>query len=480
MQYLGYGILLIILLLMIAARKEEVPEECHPSKATAPFFRIAALLEKKIRNGPEGWKQRFFGKNEEKLRLLEPAGDIRKSSRIQFVGKVGLTLLFLTVGMTFALIIGKQEEEESVFNPDGTLPRREYGEGNYHVELDAHTGEESRSVELIVEQRAYTEEELKTLLPAYHEALERAVLAENTDADHVNRDIDPVEELPPYPFLIEWEISDRNVLGGNGKIRDGADEAGSLVTLTAHSTYGDFEELYSFSLRVYPKSEDGDPLERRLNEALLEAAEKSRSEKSLTLPGEVDGITVIWEERKANNMALLILLVLAAAGAILWGRDKDLDKKVRERDLQLSMDYPDVVSRLSLYIGAGMSTRSAWKKMTEEYEKKGKKRFVFEEMLLARREMESGVSELTAYQHFAKRCRLQKYVKFVSLLEQNTKLGAAGFLGSLRAECREALQERRTTARRLGEEAGTKLLLPMIMMLAIVMVVIIVPAFVSI
>ena len=98
-------------------------------------------------------------------------------------------------------------------------------------------------------------------------------------------------------------------------------------------------------------------------------------------------------------------------------------------------------------------------------------------LLLARREMESGVSELAAYQHFAKRCRLQKYVKLVSLLEQNTKLGASGFMGSLRVECREALQERRTTARRLGEEAGTKLLLPMIMMLAIVMVVIIVPAF---
>ncbi len=477
MQYLGYGILGIILLLMIAARKEKVPEECHPSKATAPFFRIAALLERKLRNGPEGWKQRIFRKNEEKLRLLEPAGDIRKSSRIQFVGKAGLTLLFLTVGMIFALIIGKQEEEETVFNPDGTLPRREYGEGNYHVELDARTGEESRSIDLIVEQRAYTEEELKAMLPAYHEALEKAVLAENTDADSVCRDIDPVDELPPYPFTIEWEISDRSVLGGNGKIRDGASADGSLVTLTAHSLYGDFEELYSFSLRVCPRAEEGDPMEKALNEALYEAAEESRTKKAFTLPGEVDGIRVFWEERKANNMAVLILLVLAASGAILWGRDKNLDKKVRERDLQLSMDYPDMVSKLSLYIGAGMSTRSAWKKMTEEYEKKGQKRYVYEEMLLTRREMESGVSELAAYQHFAKRCRLQKYVKLVSLLEQNTKLGASGFMGSLRVECREALQERRTTARRLGEEAGTKLLLPMIMMLAIVMVVIIVPAF---
>ena len=91
-----------------------------------------------------------------------------------------------------------------------------------------------------------------------------------------------------------------------------------------------------------------------------------------------------------------------------------------------------------------------------------------------------GVSELQAYRLFGTRCRSQKYIKLVSLLEQNAKLGASGFLSTLQQESRDALQERKSHARQLGEEAGTKLLLPMILMLAIVMVVIIVPAFVSI
>ena len=43
----------------------------------------------------------------------------------------------------------------------------------------------------------------------------------------------------------------------------------------------------------------------------------------------------------------------------------------------------------------------------------------------------------------------------------------------------EAFIERKALARKAGEEAGTKLLLPMGLMLCVVMVVIIVPAFMS-
>jgi hypothetical protein len=41
----------------------------------------------------------------------------------------------------------------------------------------------------------------------------------------------------------------------------------------------------------------------------------------------------------------------------------------------------------------------------------------------------------------------------------------------------EAFEERKETAKRLGEEAGTKLLIPMMIMLVLVLVIIMVPAF---
>ena len=46
-------------------------------------------------------------------------------------------------------------------------------------------------------------------------------------------------------------------------------------------------------------------------------------------------------------------------------------------------------------------------------------------------------------------------------------------------EAIQSFENRKSTARRLGEEAGTKLLMPMIGMLAVVFVMVMVPAFMS-
>ena len=70
-------------------------------------------------------------------------------------------------------------------------------------------------------------------------------------------------------------------------------------------------------------------------------------------------------------------------------------------------------------------------------------------------------------------------MKFTNLLVQNLKKGSNGILAALRQEAKNAFEERRNMARKLGEEAGTKLLLPMMLMLGIVMVLIIIPAYFS-
>ena len=66
-----------------------------------------------------------------------------------------------------------------------------------------------------------------------------------------------------------------------------------------------------------------------------------------------------------------------------------------------------------------------------------------------------------------------------SLLLQNLKKGSKGMAEMLSYEVGQAFEERKNLAKRFGEEAGTKLLFPMILMLVIVMVVLIIPAFLS-
>ena len=94
--------------------------------------------------------------------------------------------------------------------------------------------------------------------------------------------------------------------------------------------------------------------------------------------------------------------------------------------------------------------------------------------------MESGITEAESYERFGRRCGMQIYVKLGALLSQNLRKGAKGMNQILKTEASQAFEERKARARRLGEEAGTKLLAPMFLMLAVVLVIVIVPAFMSV
>ena len=100
-------------------------------------------------------------------------------------------------------------------------------------------------------------------------------------------------------------------------------------------------------------------------------------------------------------------------------------------------------------------------------------------MLLTANEWKNGVFQQDALDGFARRCRIPCYNKLVMLLTQNLRSGSVNLSFLLQEEALEAFEERKHLARRQGERAGTKLLLPMMLLLAIVMVIVVVPTFLS-
>lgn len=92
------------------------------------------------------------------------------------------------------------------------------------------------------------------------------------------------------------------------------------------------------------------------------------------------------------------------------------------------------------------------------------------------RELQNGVSEGRAYENFGLRCRLPCYLKLSALLEQNLKKGNKGLTQMLQAEVTEAFEQRKELAREQGEKASTRLLFPMVLMLAVVMLLVLIPA----
>ena len=100
-------------------------------------------------------------------------------------------------------------------------------------------------------------------------------------------------------------------------------------------------------------------------------------------------------------------------------------------------------------------------------------------MTLTWREIQNGFSEVDAIVRFGNRIKLAPYLKLSSLLSQNIRKGSRGLMELLKKEGKMAYEERKELVKQQAEEAGTKLLIPMMIMFAIVLVIILVPAFLT-
>ena len=94
-------------------------------------------------------------------------------------------------------------------------------------------------------------------------------------------------------------------------------------------------------------------------------------------------------------------------------------------------------------------------------------------------EMEGGLPEAQAYERLGNRCGLSEYKVLSVLLIQNLKKGNQGVLTLLERESAAAIEERKRKAKISGEQASAKLLGPMFMQLALVMALVMIPAFLS-
>lgn len=178
---------------------------------------------------------------------------------------------------------------------------------------------------------------------------------------------------------------------------------------------------------------------------------------------------------------LLTGLFLIAAMAILVMKGREEQVQLQKRYEELLMDYPGLIMKFTLLVQAGMTVRKAFQKISLDYGRKRKRnpRPAYEEIRIVCYEMESGVSESEAYRRFGERCGQVKYKTFATLLIQNLQKGSRQMADMLERESTEAWEERKRKARVLGEAAATKLLVPMIMMLIVVMAIVMIPAFMS-
>jgi Flp pilus assembly protein TadB len=247
--------------------------------------------------------------------------------------------------------------------------------------------------------------------------------------------------------------------------------------------YGGEEALYVTNAMVYPESKSKE--EKLLSDVLQLVEEKektTKTEKVFSLPKKINGQPIHWK-KKVEARGYYVLVLGGVSAVLMIALKKQNEQKARKaRKEQMLTDYPEIINKFALLLSTGMTTKNVWERIVKNYEEQKictGERAAYEEMRYTCNEMQSGITEAEAYERFGKRCGISVYMKFGALLAQNLKKGTKGMTDLLRNESDQAFENRKSRAKRLGEEAGTKLLAPMFGMLAIVLVIVIVPAFLS-
>ncbi len=467
------GSFLLLLAMAFLARGE-------PVKQRKLFSKSSAFLFQRMR------KARYFSENAKKdMQVLYPGRDIEKKVQAFYVEKIRMILLLFLIGNVLSLGLHLYQQQGSRISSGGEITKYSWEKGSYTIDLQAET-EVTEEITVLVEPISISEEEAKVLAEEVFIKLIPEILSQNAGTERITGSLNLVSHLENYPFQISWESSNSKIVKPDGEVKnEKLPLAGESVTLTVclryKDTYQDFRFRKEIDLKVFPPNQS---IREKWHAEVVQAVESSKEEnvyeEKLKLPETIQGIPIQWREKPGKDSIYLWIMVFLTAIVIYAGKDKDLHKKVTQRKGQLERLYPELVSKLVLYLGAGMTVKNAWKKIVQDYvdnENDTKGNVLCEEMLISCRELENGVSENEVYFRFGKRLGGNRYRKLAGLLCNHLQKGNKNILQVLREEADLALEDRRNAARVTGEEMGTKLLFPMMIMLLIVMIIIMVPAY---
>ncbi len=483
MIYVYTAILMIYLVLFVLS----VGESGNPfQKIAARIFRKQQERQRKRNSngGSKNWKRMLYTRQlGEKLKTLQPGIAAEKQVRDHYLSLYALLLTVVFAGNLICMAAWFSAHSAARLVDGGYLPRNAYGEGNVEVGLKAEIpGVQEEIFDYLLEERKLTEEELEKSYAEAAVLLPQVILSGNTCLEDVRKDLELVSALEGYPFQISWESSAYSLVNTDGIVHNEELAGGEVAILTAKLSCEEWLRELQIPVQINPMIHTPkEALRIRIEELLREREESSRSGEVMALPEQIGTEPVIWSEIIEDSSGYFLILIMFAAGVLYWGRGRELDQKLEARKRELLLDYPEIVNKLALYMGAGMTVRNAFLKMGEDYkkQKEEKRKYVYEEILMTCYELQGGRSETEAYAHFGKRCQVQSYMKLSALLSQNIRKGSNDLLRVLGQEADHAFAERKNQAKKLGEEAGTKLLVPMMMMLCVVMVIIMIPAYFS-
>lgn len=438
--------------------------------------------ERILQRIPSSWKSFCFRKIKRLWKGQSNASEQELERRTEDFLKGEISFLFW--GSSFLILCVIVLFLVQCFVPDHrAYERNPFGVGVKEIPLVLEKDGRTKKYSLKLEEQSLSADELNTLFSEFFEELEKNMKGKNTSFETVSSSLRFDESLEGYPFEITYEPEDSDYIRWDGSLGEAFENmnhdenlsTGILVT----AEYG----AYSRSKRyeVHLKKVKETQRERMFQKAIdrLQSKEKkTRENKSFLIPEAYGKVNIQVEEHKSTGLGcfLLGLVILFFVPIHKFMELQEKEKRCRKETLR---DFPVIVHLLTIYMFAGLSFASAIRRISEDYEKrqrKKNKKYAFEEIVRMDHRMQMGVSQKEACLFWGKQFEELSYQKLSLTLIQTISKGTREARILMENMEKNAFMQRVDRARKEGEEAATRLLFPMIVLLCLVMVLIMYPA----
>lgn len=379
------------------------------------------------------------------------------------------------------LLLSLMDFAHSHFLAESTVKRPEYGEGAKTYEFTVKSGRKKVTYKAKSEERQLSAKEIREKFAQAEKEIDQSLAGKNKSLSKIEKDLKPASSYADGWVTASWTFDPDDLIRSDGDVLNAGikkTEAVGRVELTCQET----RIVEEYPLVIYPANpKDADGLRKILDQAWADAGAENKDQKEMKLPKKAGNLKLSWFEKDSGRGRNLSVLGLIAAFALTFARMEE-KKRRKEKYLQaLRDDYPGILNMLFLYVQSGITTRGAMERIGKAYldrQKRGKtkKRPGYELLLQTIREMESGIGEQMAYEHMGRRAGERSFRKLSLLLTQNLARGTGDLLLHLEREAREVREESKAKVRSEGEKITTKLLLPMMLLMGVVLAVLIFPS----
>lgn len=284
--------------------------------------------------------------------------------------------------------------------------------------------------------------------------------------------------------LAEWKFTPHGYIDSSGYIdREKMNEDKMLINATVTLVCGAYEDEFEYSISLEKNVSETEQVFSMIDEIVQKQMVKEGVDK-IQLPENVGGKNLYWKEEKEYLVVKVLLLEISVIVLLIFlrkGEEREEKKKLKEK---LEYEYPDIVNQLCVLLGAGMTTRQAWFRIAKQYQDKKssvlmEENLLYESIVYMVHRLSEGETERVAYEKFAEEIDVPCFRRLMRALIVNMEKGSLGIYAYLEGEEKQAYETRLLRAKKMGEETSTKLLVPLMLQMILIMAVVLFPAMIG-